>query len=652
MRDLQAFALWYAALAAVGLAALPLARRLLAPLGLAAGAAARALGLLLAALVWRAGNALDLLARERRDAALALAAVAVAGLVLRVRRTQLPRPRRLAAGLRTALPGEVLFFVLLAAAAFLRAGDPAARQTERPMDLMLLNAVAEAPAFPIGDPWLAGERLAYYDQGHWQVALLARLSGVSAERAVNLGVASSWALLALGGAGIGTALARRSAALRRRRGLVAATALLSGGAVALAGNLAGARAALERWGLLAASPAEAPWWWGAGRAIVDRTAAGEPFAQITEFPFFSLVVGDLHAHLLAAPMGLLVAAVALAELLARRASWPRLIGGGLLAVSPLLANPWELPGSLLLWLIAVWLGSRRRRAGGSRSFLRRDRREPLDRSGEGLAPALRPRREGDRLSAPSLRGLRAPSGAKSERPPSGWVAIGAALGWGALLWALGGASPAAVSGLRPNLASWTSPREWLLVHGSLLPGLMLLAALAFRPGALAPGERGALLLGAAGAGLVVIPEILFVADAFGQRMNTLFKLHYQAWPLLAVASALGLARAFASRRRGARLAALAGFAALGAGLLYPAALIAESAAVRERSLDALAFLARESPDEAAALAWIRSEVPRGALVLQGRGESYRPERSWVSIATGVPPWDDSTSSMMVSYTSG
>lgn len=26
--------------------------------------------------------------------------------------------------------------------------------------------------------------------------------------------------------------------------------------------------------------------------------------------------------------------------------------------------------------------------------------------------------------------------------------------------------------------------------------------------------------------------------------------------------------------------------------------------------------------------------------------------NWVSIATGVPPWDDSTSSMMVSYTSG
>ena len=44
------------------------------------------------------------------------------------------------------------------------------------------------------------------------------------------------------------------------------------------------------------------WWWRATRVVPDA---------ISEFPAFSLVLGDLHAHVLALPLAILAVAIAL-----------------------------------------------------------------------------------------------------------------------------------------------------------------------------------------------------------------------------------------------------------------------------------------------------------------------------------------------------
>ena len=84
---------------------------------------------------------------------------------------------------------EVLFFLAFITAAFLRSYVPDFGGTEKPMDLMYLNAVTVSDSFPPVDAWLAGESVSYYYFGYLLVSVITRLSGLAPSIGSNLGLA-------------------------------------------------------------------------------------------------------------------------------------------------------------------------------------------------------------------------------------------------------------------------------------------------------------------------------------------------------------------------------------------------------------------------------------------------------------------------------
>ncbi|HWQ11984.1 MAG TPA: DUF2298 domain-containing protein, partial [Roseiflexaceae bacterium] len=111
-------------------------------------------------------------------------------------------------------------------------------------------------------------------------------------------------------------------------------------------------------------------WWGPSRSVLDDLPAPggvERRHAITEFPFFSFYLGDLHPYLLALPHGLLILALALAALarptlpisfLSPR-GWLELLLSGALLGGIYAVHPWEAPGWWLLFFGALALLYRR-----------------------------------------------------------------------------------------------------------------------------------------------------------------------------------------------------------------------------------------------------------------------------------------------------
>ena len=192
------------------------------------------------------------------------------------------------------------------AMALLVAYSPDVWNTEKPMDMAFLNAANRADTFPPEDPWLAGADLNYYYLGHLAMAVLVKLTGRRARTSgYNLAVA---ALFALTAAAVFTLAATLWGAARGPRGALRA-GLAAVVLVLVAGNLEGARLLIADGG-----PLREYDWFAASRVIDDT---------INEFPWFSFLLGDLHAHVLALPFTLLALAFALQVVLAGPRLAPR-----------------------------------------------------------------------------------------------------------------------------------------------------------------------------------------------------------------------------------------------------------------------------------------------------------------------------------------
>ncbi|HET9493127.1 MAG TPA: DUF2298 domain-containing protein [Chloroflexia bacterium] len=352
-------------------------------------ALSKTLGLLLVGwLVWLASSA-RLVEFSAWGIWLTLLVVGAGAVV--IYRRQRVEIREFAAGhWRLLLTIESIFWVAFALFLFIRWSNPDLWHPglggEKPMDFAYLNAVVKSPQFPPYDPWFAGGYINYYYFGFALVGMLVKLTGIVPQVAYNLAIPTLFAMTATGAFGVALALVHRAGKTVGRREV--RFGLLGALFVAVVGNLGELKLVLESVSKLSTAPpaqrlpgvdyvvhlltgldallagkpldVRTDWWyWNATRAITPAQGEAGP---INEFPWFTYLFGDLHAHAMALPLTLLALGLTFALLRAPiertwRDGWEWLRLGLLaLAVGALWpTNTWDFPTYTLLVLAAFLL---------------------------------------------------------------------------------------------------------------------------------------------------------------------------------------------------------------------------------------------------------------------------------------------------------
>lgn len=331
--------LWLLAVQVIALAGFPLMARIFRPLPDGGYLLGKALSLLIVSYLAWLGAALQIIPFSRMSIVAALLILAASSaFVAYGSRWELLTLIRLR--WRWLLTAEALFIVVFLALVLLRAANPDLwhpfRGGEKPMDVSYLTAVTRSSFMPPYDPWFAGGHLNYYYFGHFIVATIIRLTGTVPEFAVNLAVPTFWTMTFCAAFSIGVNLAEATSRRLRTHQFPARGALTAGllaaFMVAIAGNLDGLVQLAERigpaaWGAITMSDA------GSVGHFLNATASalgGEGFdfwrssrmvavpgtLSITEFPFFSYLFADPHAHIFAMPFALLATGLSLTLALA------------------------------------------------------------------------------------------------------------------------------------------------------------------------------------------------------------------------------------------------------------------------------------------------------------------------------------------------
>ena len=241
---------------------------------------------------------------------------------------------------RLILTVELVFLVFFAFMTLVRASDPAATGTEKPMELAFINAILNSESFPPKDPWLSGYAISYYHFGYIIAGMLAKLTFTSGGVAFNLMLISVFALSAVGAYGILFNLLSIFFKHRKFSKKIQLVSLFGPIFLLFVGNLEVILEVLYQRGIgwhsvetspvfwnwvnieKFLSPPSGPttffpqgfwWWWQASRVVQDIDFLGNvsSLSPIDEFPAFSFVLGDLHPHVLVMPFVMLVIGLAL-----------------------------------------------------------------------------------------------------------------------------------------------------------------------------------------------------------------------------------------------------------------------------------------------------------------------------------------------------
>jgi YYY domain-containing protein len=203
---------------------------------------------------------------------------------------------------------EVVFWSVFALFLFFRLINPDSWHPvwggEKPMEFAHLNAILRSAHFPPVDPWYSGGYINYYYYGTYLVAFLIKLTGIPTEIAFNLAQPTFVALLAMSAFGLAAALGRR---LTDSTPGSILTGLFGVFFVSFASNFIVAERVVDLFfNGLGTVNNFSYWVFNPTRAIPDP----DSLINITEFPYFAGLYADLHPHVIAMPITILMIALA------------------------------------------------------------------------------------------------------------------------------------------------------------------------------------------------------------------------------------------------------------------------------------------------------------------------------------------------------
>lgn len=224
---------------------------------------------------------------------------------------------------------RVLFLLPFFGFLLVRAFNPEIYWGEKPMDSAIFTILLRSPNLPPQDPWFAGYPLNYYFFGFLPYVFLTKTAMVPPTVAFNLATATVPALSFVAAAACGFLISQRKTG-----------AYLAGTLTQLAGTA---------YLLVHPSHLWAPSFdrfWASSRVIAEG---------INEYPVWTALFADLHAHFLSIPGFLAGLALLLALVVATSRRHRLVLPLALVLATQYMSNTWEMPALAILFLASVIL---------------------------------------------------------------------------------------------------------------------------------------------------------------------------------------------------------------------------------------------------------------------------------------------------------
>lgn len=479
---------------------------------------------------------------------------------------------------------EILFSAGLVLWSYIRSFAPDIRGLEKFMDFGFINSILQGKFLPPADMWFAGDKVNYYWFGHLLSAVPIKLTGIPADVSYNLMLATILGMLLVGVFSIVSTLVFSLSKRFFRRAISAGA--ISAILVSFAGNLHTPIYLIKK-GVAAYWYPDATRFVGYFPETLDKT--------IHEFPLYSFVVSDLHAHFLDIPLTILFLAILYSIISDSKNLYLKIIAGGIVLGGMIATNSWDFASYALAAGIIFFL---------ARSIQKKEFFSALTTSAVKILAMIA-------------------IGVISFLP---FILNFSPIAQGILpvhsrtpLWQLG--------------VLWGFP--------AVMTVLFLFFIFKFLKGKLKTPDGFILAILTASWILVFIPEMVFVKDIYiasHYRANTMFKLTYQAYIMFYLSAGYIAIRLIGKLKKVWRVLGVGFFSILFTSLLVYPFLAVNSYYGGLKSYQGLSgetWVDKFYPESYQAILWLRKNVKNQETVLEAPGNSYT-DNNLISSYTGLP----------------